>query len=238
MRATVNNVLQITKERKLRICHVSDTHGVLPVLYGRFDCVVHSGDFFPNSEYVFESKHSEMVFQLEWLRNCAPIIKEWLQGRPLFLTFGNHDFLDANLIIEVLVKYGVNAHLLHDQYVEFKGFTFYGFPYVPFISGKWNYERELPEMQIEVDRMVNDLNKRKADILVCHSPLYNALDLTIANQKMGSTILSEALSYKINNDNLPSHFLCGHCHEGNGITMRNGILISNAATTQHILEVI
>jgi len=238
MRAQVNKLSNMTNIRKLRICHVSDTHGRLPVLYGRFDCVVHSGDFFPNSEYVFESKHSEMIWQLEWLRNCAPNIKSWLQGRPLFITFGNHDFLDADLIIEVLVKEGINAQSLHDKHVEFNGFTFYGFPYVPFISGKWNYERELPEMQIEVNRMVKDLNNRKADILVCHSPLYNSLDLTIANQKMGSTIISAALNLQIKQENLPSHYLCGHCHEGNGISMIDKMLVSNAATTQHILEIL
>lgn len=237
MRATINKVAMIpSRLRKLRICHVSDTHGRLPVLYGRYDCVVHSGDFFPNSEYVLQSKTLEMAWQLDWLKQRAPAIKAWLQGRPFFVTFGNHDFLDADKAMEVLVDAGINAQCLHDKHVEFEGVVFYGFPYVPFISGMWNYERELPEMQVDVDRMVNDLNTKKADILVCHSPPYNTLDLTVANQKMGSVIISTALDYQINN--LPSHYLCGHCHEGHGLTMRNGMLISNSATTQHILEIL
>ena len=223
---------------RLRILHVSDTHGHFPPLYGRWDVVVHSGDFFPNSQNVMNSnKQLEMAFQLDWLRQQATTIKRWLQGHPFLYTLGNHDFLHGDMMAMTLAEAGVNAQCLHDRNIHVQGLQFYGFPYVPAINGMWNYEREIPEMQIEVDRMVADLNKKKADVLVCHSPLHKTLDLTIGNQLMGSTVIANALDYKIEKDNLPSHYLCGHCHEGNGITMRNGILISNAAVTQTIVEV-
>jgi 3',5'-cyclic AMP phosphodiesterase CpdA len=37
------------KKYKMRVCHISDTHGGFPKLSGRYDLVIHSGDFFPNS---------------------------------------------------------------------------------------------------------------------------------------------------------------------------------------------
>jgi Icc-related predicted phosphoesterase len=216
---------------------VSDTHGSFPTLYGRFDVVVHSGDFFPNSQNVMSNKQLEMAFQLDWLQQIAPVMKQWLRGHTFLFTLGNHDFLHEGMVTMTLANAGINAQCLHDRNIHFQGLQFYGFPYVPEINGMWAYEKTIPEMQIEVDRMVGDLNKKRADVLVCHSPLYKALDLTIGNQLMGSTVISNAIDYKIEKDNMPSHYLCGHCHEGNGVSMRNGLFISNAALTQTIVEV-
>jgi Icc-related predicted phosphoesterase len=46
-----------------------------------------------------------------------------------------------------------------------------------------------------------------------------------------------ALDYKINKDMMPMAYLCGHIHESHGLTVRNGILVSNAAVTYQIIEV-
>jgi hypothetical protein len=54
---------QISRNFKLRLLHISDTHGRFPDLYGRFDAVLHTGDFFPNSmaQYNGDKKSRSIV---------------------------------------------------------------------------------------------------------------------------------------------------------------------------------
>ncbi len=222
----------------MRLCHVSDTHGKFPRLYGRYDAVVHTGDLFPNSHHVFNgNKNQEMSFQLQWLRDNMNEMKAWLQGHPFLYVPGNHDFLHSSLMEFEMRQVGLEAFDLTDKMLTFRGVNFYGFPYVPAINGMWNYEREIPEMQKEVDRMVEELNKQYVDVLVCHAPLRKVLDLSMGNELLGSTVISDALDYKVSKDMQPAFYLCGHIHEANGIAIRNGMVVSNAATTRHIIEV-
>jgi Icc-related predicted phosphoesterase len=224
---------------QIRLCHISDTHGGFPTLYGRYDAVIHTGDFFPNSAACMAgNKIQEAIFQAEWLRSQIPTMKQQLHGHPFLYVPGNHDFVPSDMMEHMLRAVGVEALCLADKITQFKGVSFYGFPYVPFISGMWNYERQLPEMQIEVDKMVEKLNQDHVQVLACHAPPYKMLDLTMGNELIGCTVISNALDYKINKDNMPSHLLCGHVHEANGVAVRNGMLVSNAATTQHLIEVI
>jgi Icc-related predicted phosphoesterase len=222
----------------MRLCHVSDTHGGFPMLYGRFDAVIHTGDFFPNSAAVMQgNKVQEAVFQSEWLRSQIPTMKAWLRGHPFLYVPGNHDFTASERMGDMLRAEGIDAVCLADKITQYRGVNFYGLPYVPFISGMWNYEREIPEMQVEVDKMVERLNQEKVNVLACHAPIHKVLDLSMGNEILGSTVIANALDYKINKENMPTHYLCGHIHEAHGVTVRNGMMISNAATTQHLIEV-
>jgi len=224
---------------KMRLCHVSDTHGGFPRLFGRYDAVLHTGDFFPNSQWVrVGDKVKEAEYQLQWLKDNISNLKQQLQGHPYFFILGNHDFVSPEKVEEVLLDTGVLAFNLTDKFVLYNGVTFYGFPYIPAIGGNhWNYEREIPEMQVEVDKMVGVLNLNQIDVLACHAPISNCLDLSLSNQVLGSGVIAHALNYKIKTEMLPKYYCHGHIHEANGLTTRNGILISNAATTFHIIEV-
>jgi Icc-related predicted phosphoesterase len=229
---------QFVRNFKMRIMHLSDTHGRFPRLYGRFDVVLHTGDLFPNSHHVGSNKNAEMGFQLQWLRDSIPEMKAQLQGHPLLYVPGNHDFLHSSLMEFELRAAGLdNVFDLTDKLFTFRGVNFYGFPYVPAINGMWNYEREIPEMEKEVDKMVEACNKTHVDVLACHAPVYKCLDLSMGNQILGSTVIANALDYKIARDMQPTHYLCGHIHEAHGTAVRNGMLFSNAATTQQIIEI-
>ena len=222
----------------MRLMHISDTHGNFPRLYGRFDAVIHTGDLFPNSHHVMNgNKSQEMSFQLRWLRDSMNEIKGWLQGRPLLYVPGNHDFLHSSLMEFEMRSVGLEAFDLTDKVLTFQGVNFYGFPYVPAINGMWNYERDIPEMQKEVDKMVKVINETYVDVLACHGPPYKMLDLTMGNEIVGNQVMNTALDYKISKDMLPTYYLCGHIHEANGMSVRNGMMVSNAATTRHIIEV-
>lgn len=222
----------------MRLCHVSDTHGKFPPLYGRFDAVIHTGDLFPNSNAVMRGdREAEKHFQFKWLQENIGEFKSWLRGHPFLYVPGNHDFLDSVLMEFELRQVGLEAFDLTERLVNFKGVSFYGFPYVPFISGMWNYERHMPEMQKEVDKMVEVVNNNHVDVLACHAPPYKQLDLTMGNEIVGCQVMASALDYKIDTQRLPGYYLCGHIHEANGMTVRGGMMISNAATTRHIIEV-
>lgn len=223
----------------MRLCHVSDTHGGFPRLHGKYDGVIHTGDFFPNSQHVMTgNKVQEAVYQMEWLKSNVSNLKAQLQGHPFFFVLGNHDFASPEMIESFLKSEGVKAFNLVDKKVFYEGVNFYGFPYVPAIGGNvWNYEREIPEMQVEVDKMVQVLNESYVDVLACHAPIHKSLDLSYGNQILGSTVIANALDYKVSKDMQPSFYLCGHIHESHGITVRNGMVVSNAATTYQILEV-
>lgn len=222
----------------MRLMHVSDTHGKFPRLYGRYDAVIHTGDLFPNSHHLFNGeKDKEMSFQLQWLRDNLNEMKSWLQGHPFLYVPGNHDFLNSSLMEFEMRKVGLESFDLTDRMLTFQGVNFYGFPYVPAINGMWNYEREISAMQKETDKMVEVLNKQYVDVLACHAPLYKVLDLSMGNELLGSTVISDALDYKVSKDMQPAYYLCGHIHEANGMSVRNGMMVSNAATTRHIIEV-
>jgi len=92
-------------------------------------------------------------------------------------------------------------------------------------------------MNSKVDDMVEVLNSTYVDVLVCHSPIYGILDVNTSGNHIGSTAISNAISYKISEEQLPSYYLCGHCHENRGIIERNNMLISNAALYQHVIEI-
>lgn len=224
---------------KMRMCHISDSHGGFPRLHGRYDAVIHTGDFFPNSHHVMTgNKTQEAVFQMRWLEDHVTELKQQLQGHPYLFIEGNHDFVSPEMVEQFLISEGVRAINLTDKIVSHEGVNFYGFPYIPAIGGnKWNYEREIPEMQVECDKMAAILNATYTDVLACHAPIHQCLDLSYGNMILGSSVIANTLDYKINRDMMPTTYLCGHIHESHGLSLRNGMLVSNAATTYQIIEV-
>lgn len=222
----------------MRICHISDTHGTFPDLDNRFDIVVHSGDFFPNSYAIMRGdKVQEAVFQKLWLEENISKIQDMLGNKPMLFVLGNHDFIGPSIMEMILQSAGINAISISEKPVLFDQTYFYGFPYVPFINGGWNYEAHIPEMQIEVDKMASVINSNYIDVLVCHSAIHKCLDLSWGNESLGSTVIANMLDYKIDKDMMPSYYLHGHIHEASGVSYRKNMIVSNAATKQQIIEV-
>ena len=214
----------------MRILHISDTHSLLPKLKGNFDIVVHSGDIFPNFGYSIDK---EKEFQLRWLETNIPYFKEWLQDKPFLFVPGNHDHVNPLLVELVLNSNNIYSIFLKEEILTFKNYNFYGFPHVPYINGSFSYELCVSEMKYKVDKMVSASKNMKIDVLVAHAPLANILDLTEYNIHIGNTIMSNALTYETNVD----YYFSGHCHSSHGITKVGNMLVSNAALTQHIIEV-
>ena len=220
----------------MRIKHTSDNHGLLPKLIGTFDCVVSSGDFFPDCPYQYRDRSKYIEFQLKWLEAQVYDIKKWLGGRPILMVGGNHDFLSYSIVENVLRNEGITCFDLTDKIITHDFVNFYGFPYVPVIDESFAYELDLDDMQEKVDEMVSELNNTRVDVLVCHSALRNILDLAYNSARYGSTILADGVINKINKDMLPDVICHGHIHQP-GIMVKSGILFVNSATSQHIIEI-
>ena len=226
----------------MRIKHISDTHGRIEKLYGRFDIIVHSGDFLPTFPYIFENNlQEEMQAQLFWLKSVIPKLQEQIKEKLFLFVPGNHDILPADTITNIMQLSGINAVNISEKLYSHNGINFYGFPYIPYIHGRWNYECFPPTMLKKVDEMLQVINSTYTDIIAAHSAIYNYLDIGedefgIRNN-FGSTALANMFDYKLNKDMIPRAFLHGHIHESHGMTNKNDMIISNAAKIQNIIEV-
>lgn len=221
----------------MKFCHISDTHSTFPNISKDAEFIIHSGDFFPNfrtwftGELGLEAKNQEL-----WLLDNIELMKKQLQGRDFLYVLGNHDFLHPEIMEKLLNDNRINAINLTNKSVEYKEYNIYGFPYIPYIEGRWNYEKDIGPMYDEFDVVIDLLNKKKHDILVCHSAPANVLD-ECRWTNMGSTAIANGIFYKIAKDMQPQHVLFGHIHEACGIVKIDNITFSNAATTQNYLAI-
>lgn len=243
------------------ICHGSDWHGnrfklesgevvsVFPEIKEEFDIFVMSGDFLPNFRWGCNKNKSdlkeEIKYQENWCRLYAKDLKKCIHDKPFLFSSGNHDFINP---CKILKEHGINAIDLDDKVVEFMGYTWYGFPYIPMMNDNWNHERDSNDMRAEIIMMINRLKDAKVynklDILVAHCPLHGLLDFTkyYGNEHCGNSHMNSALIYQM--EKLPILYLCGHIHENGGGTAwldsfdraEPGMFISNAATTYNILD--
>ena len=218
---------------QLRILHISDTHSHFDRLKDQFDLIVHSGDFFPDPPNKFFGPIEK--FQKNWLETNIRHLKEQVQDKPYFFVLGNHDFYDDQQLETYLRSEGIKATSLHNKRIEFEEIYFYGFPYMDFINQYFNYGLDEVELKIKIDEMFEKFTYDKVDVLVSHAPFQGVLD---AKGHYSSKYMREALEKAIKENKAPSHYLCGHCHRYQGVAMFNNMLVSNAATTQNIIQII
>lgn len=215
----------------MKILHISDTHGGFPKLRPEGDIVVHSGDFCPNQLRCIAA--IEAPYQTKWLWDKADEITKWLGGRQLLVTKGNHDFVNVG---GVLAMAGVDAVSLDQTLVEVGDTVFLGFSYTSWFTGEWDQEVREEEMDQNLMRFADPyLDAGVVDVFVPHSPVHGVLDMTPRGERAGSHAIRqrfEAPRYPV------KAILHGHIHEARGIhRWKHGITISNAATTQNLVDV-
>lgn len=222
----------------MRIAHISDTHGRFFEPKGYYDAVVHSGDILPDPPPEVFLTGSPEKYQFEWLSERVEDFRLYYGRKPFFYTPGNHDWINSFSMEELLQSNGINAHCLQDKIVSVNNVNFYGFPYIPPINGRFAYETVLDDMVQRVDEMVSKINNTYVDVIVAHCPPAGCLDLEFSQrQRFGNGPMATALDFKINPDMMPGYYLTGHIHGSKGVAMRNGMLVSNAATTSQIIEI-
>lgn len=223
----------------MKILHISDWHGqIWHEVDAEFDIVVSSGDMLPNCSRGDTEK--EPSFQRKWVDENLDNWRKLLKGKPFVSCPGNHDYVSLG---KILKKRGFDAHEISDWGYEFRGVLFYGFPWVPYIAGEWNYELSSAEMGEKVDELAKVIPHIK--VLVCHCPPYGVLDLVgdetygTYGVKQSNSHLSNKLYYGVDEWFWPRAILTGHFHEANGKCKIGDfeMEVSNASGYWRILEV-
>jgi Icc-related predicted phosphoesterase len=224
----------------MRIAHCSDTHGrFLPIKEKCIDVIVHSGDFHPDPPWEKGCKKEVVAaWQKQWVEDNIEMLKSWVFGRPLRFCSGNHNQQNGFDLEEQLKSHGIDAACLDDKLVSFQGVSFYGFPYIDFVSGWHAYEMEDDrEMQEKLDLMIEAANASYIDCLVIHQPPWKILDKDLRNGlHWGNKLLNDALFRDIKKEMRPQWAFIGHCHSARGITIEQDIVFVNSATTYHIID--
>jgi len=220
----------------MRIAHIADNHGYFPDFPGEFDFVVHSGDLYPYSNNGRDinknrtKKQREIEFQRDWIIKRIDTINDWLRRKPLLYCAGNHDFFNP---CELLNKKGIDATDLTNKNIDYAGYKWYGFPYVNYLKGEWNWELDQGELWQQTQWLMDKMGSN-TEILVAHNPMYGVLD-GVDGIHIGNTFLQNAITYRKTSIRL---LLSGHIHESPGFVWleKMNLAVSNAAGTSRIIK--
>lgn len=216
----------------MKICVMSDLHGILPQAGESTDITLICGDIMP----------------LRMQRNI-PQCKKWLETEfaywalnwpteKIYFIAGNHDFIfdghfttnDA-LQLKTLTD-GKLWYLNGNSVVEHMSnngelFKIFGTPYCK-IFGNWAFMRENDTLREMYKQMPGD-----CDIVISHDAAdINGLGIIPpgrwnpdASVNAGNIILADAIKEK-----KPRYYFCGHIHEGNHtVTDCNGTICANVS---------
>jgi Icc-related predicted phosphoesterase len=229
------------------IFHFSDSHGRVPAPGEgvSYDLVVCSGDLGPD-RYTRKEERMRLnlpiclpaspAYQERWYRQSIGKFQTLIGSRPFLHCPGNHDFFDP---VPVLREAGIDAHNLTDRVVEACGIRFYGFPYVPWCGGAYNFELNKTAMEMKVEELVQLIHADAFDVLVAHCPPWQVLDKAKDGQQYGNPFMLRALVELAQNapEKLPKSYLCGHVHAGFGDGDFKGMYVSNAATRWRLIPI-
>ncbi len=219
----------------MRLSHISDCHGSFPVIDFKNEIVINSGDWLPDCSSPWSKKNVKEERQKEYLYKNIDKIKSWIGSKPYFFINGNHDFINPNDLENILQTNGINAKSLEDKIVSYKNLTMYGFPWVPYINGNFNYELTPDDMIYKVNQLVNILENNFIDVLVLHCPIQGELSSETFTD-YGNVILRNKL-LELEKEKIPDVILCGHLHEASGVKYSydfDSLIINSALTVTSI----
>lgn len=220
----------------MKIAHVSDLHGnLLPIPY-QANIIINSGDWLPDCGSLWSKQNVKSERQKEYFYKNIEKIVPWIKGKPYYFINGNHDFIDSEELERILRTNGISAYSLEDKIVSHENMTMYGFPWVPYINGSFNYELVPLDMEKKVKELMEVLENNVIDVLVLHCPIKNELS-SEGFEDYGNNLLENHIK-NLDKAKVPGLILCGHLHEAKGIKYSNILesLVVNSATTCNIIE--
>lgn len=227
----------MNKNKHLRIKHISDMHGQFPELTGWYDIIVDTGDSHPNSYAAFSTPPLEAEFQEDWVKDNLPRYVDWIGDKPYIFCSGNHSFISGPKFERLLKSAGIDAHCIDTESYIYQGYHFYGFPYINSINGTWNYETPASRMDELTTSLIKLMNDQYVDVLCCHATFNGVFAPEHYGTDWGNLILRDKFDNNLSKDMKPFAVLSGHLHSNHGITVKDGVLYSNAARTQHIIDI-
>lgn len=185
----------------MKICHISDTHGVYFKKLNPGDILIHSGD-------------GLLFGDLNEIHRFAAWFAEQDYKVKIFVP-GNHDkvFQDMSELCEAMMK-KVGVTVLINRAIDLRtqGYplNIWGSPYTPEFN---NWSFMLPEHKLEA---LWDTIPRDTDIVVTHGPPYSVLDnCRNPDDNIVEYAGSESLLYAIQRIK-PRFHLFGHIHVARG----------------------
>lgn len=196
----------------MRVVPVSDIHGCLPEI-PECDLLLLGGDLCPAGNW---------DEQAEWLHGP---FAEWLDDVPAGKTIGiagNHDFVFEQMP-EIIDHSKINWTYLQDESCEYKGYRIHGTPWQPWFYD-WAFNAPYTDLAEDFLGEKFALIKPKTDIILSHSPPFDACDWTKRGGKVGSKALRERIEIV-----QPKLVVCGHIHEAYGKDHIGKSLVFNAS---------
>lgn len=203
--------LQTMGSRRLRLCHISDTHGHHRDLnIPKCDVLVHSGDF----SMIGGKKEVEDFF--EWVVSLS-------QCKYKCIVAGNHDLsFDplrggnmgtkpewlSDLLFEFTAKLDNGNYYLENNSCEIEGVKFWGSPTSSWFHGdRWAFNVREPEAH----KLYSTI-PLGVDVLITHGPAYTYGDWCV---NCACYVGDHALEYHVKRVK-PLIHLFGHIHESYG----------------------
>lgn len=154
------------ENKKLRLWHISDTHGLAHLLTipEDIDIVIHSGD---STNWKDEYKnHPEFENFIYWYSRLPIKYKIYVAG--------NHDSAIERNIFDCKSLFKLNNIIyLENSVTEIEGIKIFGTPYTP-TFGNWCFMKNRAKMHEKVwEHCPED-----SDIVICHGPPKGILDLS------------------------------------------------------------
>ena len=207
---------------KLKIWHISDTHGFhhqLNMPEG-IDLVIHTGDCSNRMDpYTNEPEVRQFI---EWYEQ-VPI------PNKIFIP-GNHDTSIERNLIKGSDFISAGIHLLNHDWVNVDGIKIFGSPYTP-TYGQWAFMKSRETINRVWEQIPEGM-----DIVAVHGPCKGILDLSRDRQNVLEFCGDGALRKHVLNRVKPKYFLSGHIHNFEDIINTGfrylpdyGITFSNAA---------
>lgn len=211
-------------KRTLTLVHASDLHGNWQPLVDHdcssADLFLFTGDTLPNFRC---PREHEGFYQTEWLKNNKAVnaFLSKVNGRPIFFVDGNHDFMKLSSVLPN------STELTTKSLTCYLGFTFAGFPEVPWIDGYWNHECSQEKLAAHTKKI---LNLGTFDVLATHAPPSGILSHIPdwGNRELRDMVLSSSKSSP-----LPFRYnFFGHIHECGGMQeVIDGVVFVNGSCT-------
>lgn len=213
------------KINKLKILHISDTHGFHKNLNinTNVDLIIHSGDA-TNWRDPYKNV-VEMENFIYWYSRLDIEFKIYVAG--------NHDTSIEKGLIKETDFLNAGIVYLQDDYVEVKGRTIYGSPYTP-TYGEWSFMKSRNKIHKVWDNI-----PEFTEVLVTHGPAKGLLDVVNRLNNMlehaGCSNLRGQINHRLN---LLKLHCFGHIHNDDyctnsgKLTLPNGLLISNASAVE------
>lgn len=196
----------------MKICSISDTHGIHPSFLQPCDILTVSGDIAPALRMFNSAEMQERYFFNEFI----PVFGD--KAKHVVFVGGNHDKLFEKIFKakgedEFRKRLPSNFHYLRDSEVVIDGIRFYGSPWTPPFLNWYFMSSDVPEGLGE--RFVTI--PEGVDFLLTHGPAYGYGDkVTVAawstsdpDMNLGSRELLKAVKRA-----KPQFLVSGHIHTG------------------------